>query len=301
MAWTQSQPPSGDREDRSKARPTYALPTVLAALALLIVSSLTTSPADAAIYWVNGQQSIARANLDGSQVQLDLIEQPSGQILDVAVDAAHIYWASVWDEHYSISRASIDGANVEKNFIRIDADHPVGEGLAVDSGHVYWATIGTLDNAGAIARADIGGAHVDLNFIPGPDSIAGVAVDAGHLYWTNFFPGAVWRANLDGTNVEPNFITGDTGKYGVTVDASHVYWANYGTDSIGRANLDGTSVNDSFWPACRLRAMSPSTPPTSTTQPSSLRASSDAPVSTAAGWRITSSPTSRQPGWRSTT
>ena len=121
------------------------------------------------------------------------------------------------------------------------------------------------ETPGGIARANLDGTGVDLEFISGIDA-GYVAVDAQYIYWTgNFCDGvctggsadpwvpAIGRANLDGTGVDRSFIvTGTNVTADLAVDAGHIYWtvplcapACCGA-ALGRASLDGTSVDPMF-------------------------------------------------------
>ena len=115
--------------------------------------------------------------------------------------------------------------------------------------YVYWV------NSGTIARSNLDGTGVNLNFMTGASQPAMVAVDGTHIYWTNAGSNTIARSNLDGTGVNQNFIPNASGvgfplglnfPVGVAVDAAHIYWANEYTNTIARANLDGTGVNESF-------------------------------------------------------
>ena len=84
------------------------------------------------VYWANnGDDSIGRANLDGSGVDNHFITgvtQPTG----VAVTSQYIFWSSLND---AVGRADLDGSNKKTGLI--SSTTPCG--VAVDSGHVYWA------------------------------------------------------------------------------------------------------------------------------------------------------------------
>jgi len=133
--------------------------------------------------------AIGRANLDGTNIDLDFIRGISypGPL---AVDATHIYWGGGRD-HPAIGRAKLNGTGVHESFIAgLGA-----RGVAVAGGHVYGAGINT------IGRANLDSTGVDVDFIH--EGANGVAVDATHIYWGG---SAIGRANLDGTGVDPNFI-----------------------------------------------------------------------------------------------
>jgi hypothetical protein len=219
------------------------------------------------IYWAASlyanrgtQNTIARANLDGTGVDLSFITV-TGPVLPgvgpplpagVAVDDEHVYWAySDWanPDTGAIGRANLDGSGVDKNFIS-GTRRP--SGVAVDDQHVYW---GDTD-ARAIGRGNLDGSGVDHSFIGNVRVPFAVAVDAAHIYWANWGNGAVGRANLDGSGVNQRFI-GAAGPDGLAVDATHIYWTTPSQSewarngAIWRAKLDGSSAE------CLVTGLSP--------------------------------------------
>jgi len=199
------------------------------------------------IYWVNfagTNNTIGRANLDGTAVDQSFIVTGAPAACGLAVDGAHIYWADI--NAGKIGRANLDGTGSDPNFIT-GAGSPCG--VAVDSAHVYWGN----GSGNAVGRADLDGTGANPSFIPGGNDPSGVAVDGAHVYWANYGGGpagtTIGRAELNGTDANQSFITGASGPEGVAVDGAHVYWANNGNDTggtIGRAALNGTDVNQAF-------------------------------------------------------
>jgi hypothetical protein len=240
---------------RRAAAPTLAAMLVL--LATLVVLPLVLAPrAEAFVYWTWNTSSpttqasgIGRANLDGTGVNESFIAGVAAVTSGVAVDGAHVYWASLFDPGpagSAIGRANLDGTGVAPTFITGIA---IPGRLAVDTAHIYWTS------TAGIGRANLDGSGVDESFIDpsttriGP--ISGVAVSADHIYWAISAPefppppagnDAIGCANLDGTGVNHGFITVRADD--VAVDGAHIYWTN--GNGIGRANLDGTEVNESF-------------------------------------------------------
>lgn len=255
-------PQARSREDRRGIAWLGACSLLLAALIWLTLAPRATAYIYVASF--NSEQSIIRANLDGSGIDTGFIENarhPCG----VAVDGAHIYWANLNGDRGgppvpggAIGRANLDGTGVNQDLIP-KADFPCG--VAVDGAHVYWANRGNPFSGTpglSIGRANLDGTGVEQNFIFLGKGAApcGVAVDGAHIYWGGYLGNTIGRANLDGTGVEPSFITGANGPCGVAVDGSHLYWTNSGNtggpsapfngSGIGRANLDGTGVDQNF-------------------------------------------------------
>ena len=187
------------------------------------------------VYWSNnGNNTIGRANLDGSGVNQSFITTttPDG----LSVDSSHIYWENSTN---TIGRANLDGSGVNDSFITT-SNAP--RGTAVDSAHIYWTNSAT----NTIGRANLDGSGANNSFITTGNAPVKVAVDSTHIYWTNKLDNTIGRATLDGSNVNNSFITGANTPRGIAVNSTYIYWANNGNGSIGRANLDGSGVNQSF-------------------------------------------------------
>jgi hypothetical protein len=80
------------------------------------------------VYWINGRpgaslpETIGRANLDGTGVEQSFIDGFASNTnfpFDLAVDAAHIYWADAGVQEFTgtIGRADLGGAEVDRAFI----------------------------------------------------------------------------------------------------------------------------------------------------------------------------------------
>ena len=177
----------------------------------------------------------------------------------VAVDGAHVYWATNGQNSPdAIGRANLNGTGIDEDFIANLAGVPCG--VAVDGAHVYWAN--SIEVGASIGRANLNGTGADEDFIADPGGYpCGVAVNGAHIYWANrcclTFGGpvgenSIGRANLNGTGADEDFIPLDAAAYqpcGVAVDGQHLYWASLGAPgSIGRANLDGTGADRDFIP-----------------------------------------------------
>ena len=195
------------------------------------------------LYW-GAPFTIARADLDGTEVDQDFIAVP-GSPRGIAVDGSHLYWGA--NLGMTIGRANLDGSGVDQSFITTTE---LTSAVAVDDDHVYWTA---YQQGATIGRANLDGSGVDHSFIrtPGGFVPTGLAVDADHIYWTNdsssMDAGTIGRAELDGTAVDDSFISGLQGVGDVAVDANHVYWTQiYPSGSIGRAGLNGTGVDQSF-------------------------------------------------------
>jgi virginiamycin B lyase len=121
------------------------------------------------IYWVNnGNNTIGRANLDGSDPDQNFITG-ARDAAGLAVDGQHVYWPN--DGGDTIGRANLDGSGVDQDFIA-NTNSPAG--IAVDAQHVYWGV-----NQTTIARANLDGTDVNQSFVPHRTGFGGIAVDSG--------------------------------------------------------------------------------------------------------------------------
>ena len=129
----------------------------------------------------------------------------------VAVNAGHIYWANYVGG--SISRANLDGTEVNPNFIT-GVEEPAA--ISIDADHIYWAQ---ATNPGSIGRANLDGTEVNPLYLAGLEEPYGMAEDGDHLYWAGTYPGYnMGRANLDGSGAEASFIPGLEEGSGIAVD-----------------------------------------------------------------------------------
>lgn len=136
----------------------------------------------------------------------------------LAADARYVYWSV---EPGEIGRASVDGSQVEPEFVRVG--EYLGTGLAVHDGFLYW----TQDNQGGgwmIGRARVDGSDVRESFIdpavvdeefadgdPGP-----LAVDDDYIYVGGHEQDdgtyTITRVRLDGSDLQIRFVAGLTGQ-----------------------------------------------------------------------------------------
>jgi hypothetical protein len=155
-----------------------------------------------------------------------------------------MYWTEASPADFMISRANLDGTNVE--LLVTGLDSPSGITLDVAGGKMYWTDIGT----GKIQRANLDGSNVeDLLTIGVVFTPVEIVLDtvANEMYWTESSPAdfMIQRADLDGSNVEL-LVTGLVSPSGIALDVAgdKMYWTDIGTSKIQRANLDGSGVED---------------------------------------------------------
>jgi stage V sporulation protein SpoVS len=121
------------------------------------------------IYWTVSALGgpISRANIDGGSPSYSFI--PSNGPTALALDTAHVYWTTFFDD--GIGRANLSGTG----------STPFGSGgtpmgIAVDDAHVYW---GNTDD-GTIGRSNLNGSGVDQSFMSAASagSPPSLAIDA---------------------------------------------------------------------------------------------------------------------------
>ncbi|MFC1759341.1 hypothetical protein ACFL2H_11350, partial [Planctomycetota bacterium] len=220
--------------------------TALVCLAITLSHAGTAKAADK-MYWSDrGQNTIMRADLDGSNHEI--LVEGLGQARGVAVDHENgmLYWADNGKD--KIQRSMIDGSNVQ-DLVSDDlvpaADQlafPAGVALDVPGGKVYWADA----SKGRIQRANLDGSNVEDFVTAGQLAPYFVTTDLvnQHLYWSDQRAGNIQRIDLDGSNHVTLVSTDLPLPRGVDVDldGGKMYWADRTNDVVQRSNLDGTNV-----------------------------------------------------------
>ena len=212
------------------------------------------------IYWtsvVSGGDAldgwVARANLDGSNGEV-LFNR--SHLWDIALDlvGGKVYWTDWYSDR--ITRADLDGQNVEYDYIRSGSGFPRGIVLDVDGGKIYWT------EAGTIQRADLDGQNIEeiLTVSDGYLEEITLDLDRNKVYWTNSGTQTIQRADLNGQNIEVLFdLEGDvhyihsgprTG-IALDLDGGKIYWTDSGPGTIQRADLDGQNREVLFDPIVR--------------------------------------------------
>ena len=167
------------------------------------------------MYWVeNSANKIRRANLNGSEPE-DLVATdifPTGIALDLNVRKMY------WTEGSRISRADLDGSNIEVLILR-DTGLRYAAGLTLDLYHdrMYWISGGVIRSAGLD-----GSNAADTIFVSG--YIQGFAIDpiAQKVVWTAWaFNPSVFRiqcSSLDGSNIQDIMTTDLVYPLGIALD-----------------------------------------------------------------------------------
>jgi hypothetical protein len=181
-------------------------------ISLASPSYWSTTVAGRHVYWLNDDDAIGRARLDGTRVRENFIPG-IGNSRGLAISRTHAYWGNSTG---AIGRAKLDGSGVNSAFIPVDC---APDFVAVSTKHVYWSD-GCDDTIG---RARLNGDGVNEDFITGAGEPTGVAVFGSYVYWSNFEfgfnDGTIGRAKLNGNRVDQDFIAaGTSNPRGLAVD-----------------------------------------------------------------------------------
>ena len=145
------------------------------------------------MYWTNGEtNSIFRANLDGSNAE-EVLKLLVGTPVDIALDVAggKMYWTQ-WQGNASISRANLDGTNIE---LLVNPGDRRGIALDVAGGKMYWT-----DGFDGIGMSNLDGSNV-TNFDTPDFTMGDIILDLhnGRMYWVDGEGFELRRGNLDGS------------------------------------------------------------------------------------------------------
>jgi len=111
------------------------------------------------LYWsdLHNENTIKRANLDGSEVETLLPEAGSPGALALDLPAGKIYWSQKYGPGI-VMRADLDGSNVET--IVPGEDRSRGMALDLHAGKLYWTI--NEDSLREIRRANLDGSDAEL-------------------------------------------------------------------------------------------------------------------------------------------
>ena len=189
--------------------------------------------------------TIGRADIDGdpASVEPDFItgaSDPQG----IALSDEYIYWANAAmlrkPADTAISRAELDGANVERRFLHTPFNGRP-RSVAVDADHIYWTEhLRQTGGDGAMVwRADLSDGSNKLSLyegreFPPPDetpqfaNLQGLTVTSSHLYWVRRATKTIARANLDLTGVDRELISAEGSLEGIAVDDQRLFFSANG-------------------------------------------------------------------------
>jgi hypothetical protein len=177
------------------------------------------------IYWVDDHFYIARALLNGTDVNTSFIDTGGNSVGSLAIASGTLYFGSA----KTIFTVPATGGEAPTSFLALSDGAnppPFVESLATASGYVYWTAV--TSTFGAEIGASQLGAGQQHDLVSGAFLPGGVATDGRYLYWVEALggvsgPGQIGRAQLDGgtavTGVVHDFIYEPTLPGDVAVDA----------------------------------------------------------------------------------
>ncbi|MCO6497777.1 MAG: DUF5050 domain-containing protein [Chitinophagaceae bacterium] len=182
-----------------------------------------------------------RMNLDGTGLEELVSDIVDPYSIAINLNAGKIYWA---DDDGNISRADLDGGNLEREFVKI----PDGmmRGIAYDSKNdiIYFQEVN--EEVIYVCKGDGTGVSKLLTGTYGYSLFVDEVNDK--LYYDDRNTKSIKRANLDGSGAE-KFVDANTPStrihgMGIDYNEGKFYWADRNAGIIKRANLDGTNIEN---------------------------------------------------------
>jgi hypothetical protein len=179
------------------------------------------------LWWANGaggggQGSIARANLDGTDIRPTFFNSPTfaANPQSIALGGDFVFWANFDNDltvEPSIGRAGAPEPPPPplRNFIG-PTDPQVPFWLAADESHLYFALVLSYAVPSGLVRSNLDGTNIEP--VTPTDAAGGIALHGGRVYWANIFEGTISRANPDGSSPDFAFIRGAGEPFGLAVD-----------------------------------------------------------------------------------
>ena len=107
--------------------------------------------------------TIGRADLDGSQVEQDLISLGASSCPQgLAVAGSHIYWTQLGSG--TIGRATLDATGINRRWLNIHSRQGPFQ-IVADHAHIYWTWGGVDGSPSYTGRADTNRSHLDRDFL----------------------------------------------------------------------------------------------------------------------------------------
>jgi hypothetical protein len=144
------------------------------------------------VYWVaSSSGEICREPIGSASGPTEIATEQDDPV-DIAVDAANLYWTNGHGSN-SVMMLSLASTGPAPQPQMIATGQTSPSGIAIDEVSVYWANTGASMGSGSIAKVAIaGGAVVTVaSGLSGPVSLA---VDAQYVYWVNSADGSVMKA-----------------------------------------------------------------------------------------------------------
>jgi len=196
------------------------------------------------IYWTDftndaGSNNIWRMDLDGTneEVIVSNLNEPYGIAIDNV--AGKIYWG---DSDGTISKADLDGYNLELGFFNVDGSQWTGISLDVENNRMYLYDYWVED----IHSVNMDGTD-DQIILPGIGYGYSMFVDTVNdkLYFDEWGSSEkLFMSNLDGSNVQEVNSTLASRVYGIDVDYENgkLYYSGRDAGEIYKSDLDGSNL-----------------------------------------------------------
>jgi DNA-binding beta-propeller fold protein YncE len=171
---------------------------------------VAVDPVGGKVYWVDDLGNVSRANLDGSNQQIGIVNIPGGLMRAIALDPENnkMYFYEVNIEVLYV--ANLDGSNPLPLLTGT-----YGYGILVDTVHdkLYYDD----QNANKLFQVNLDGSG-QVTIDADGTRIYGLAIDYtdNKLYWSGRDNGKIIRSNLDGSNPE-TLISGLTSSRGIAL------------------------------------------------------------------------------------
>jgi len=180
-----------------------------------------------------------RMNMDGTNMEAIVSGIVDPYSIAVNMKTGKIYWA---DNAGNISRANLDGSQLEKKFVSIEGGQMRGLSINSKTNKIYFYEV-NKENL-HVVNADGTGKEI---LIAGAFGY-GIFVDEKNdkLYFEDRSIPAIMVTNLDGTNKMKIANVPSTRIYGMGIDyvTKKFYWTDMSKGIIQRANLDGTKPEE---------------------------------------------------------
>lgn len=220
-------------------------------------NGLQIDPESGMMFWVEYLHlnffRLARAQLDGSNIQELYTDYGHPRRLALDHDAGVIYWPYSFYSSGGFWRCSVDGTDSE-----VLAEHwseywPLNVILDASAQKLYWPGREYWTGQLKIWRCNVDTTGIedivtsDAADVTYDECSGGFALDLdqGKMYWTegDFNHGRIMRAGLNGEGLE-ELVTGEFCSQDIVLDApaGKFYWTDTRTGTMQRANLDGSDV-----------------------------------------------------------
>lgn len=178
---------------------------------------------------------IWRMNLDGSNMEAIVSGIADPYSIVVNMKNEKIYWA---DDAGNISRANLDGSQLEREFVHINDGNMRGITFNSKTNKIYFYEVN--EEKLYAVNADGSGRQVIVDGAYG----YGIFLDEvnSKLYYEDRNESAIFQCNLDGSSKVKIADVPSTRVYGMGIDyvTKKFYWSDMNKNTINRSNLDGT-------------------------------------------------------------